>query len=212
MLSKSSFKTVSKKNSKNSSQIWVPKVIEVLSVDNVVNLLLSFFMETISKETVSVDEVETPGIPSITAFEKFGSKLVNKYIYTVYLKSDVFKKGKSLTYFKSISYFSVFDEDVFIAKLGGHFVGALLEVDLLYQELDVKIGTIKETEYYIRVDNTSKKNLLRHCSKFLHIPQKLPMVCKPKDFFFTVLILNIILWVVIYIMMFIILITYLKIK
>lgn len=72
-----------------------------------------------------------------------------------------------------------------MAKLGGHFVGALLQIDLLYQELDVKVGTIKEKEYYIRADNISKKNLLKHSSKFLHISQKPPMVCEPKDFFYS---------------------------
>lgn len=55
----------------------------------------------------------------------------------------------------------------------------------MYQELDVKVGTIKEKEYYIRVDNIYKKNLLKHSSKFLHISQKLPMVCEPKDFFYS---------------------------
>lgn len=159
LLSKSSFKSVSKQNSKDSSQMWVPKIIEVLAVDNIANLLLSFLMEVLSKETISTDneDVETPGIPNITAFEKFGSKLISKYIYTIYIKSGFLKKGKSLAYFKSISDFSDFDEDVFMAKLGGHFVGALLEIGILYQDLDVKVGTIKEKEYYIRVDNIYKK-------------------------------------------------------
>ncbi len=85
-------------------------------------------MEILSKETMTthIDDVETPGILNITAFEKFGSKLISKYIYTIYLKSDVLKQGKYLSIFKSISGFSVFYEDVFMAKLGGHFVGALL--------------------------------------------------------------------------------------
>ena len=163
------------------------KIINVLGAEIISNMLISFFLEILTKENLSINDKETPGIPTISAFEKFGTKLLNRYIYDQYVKSEVFKNNESLSFFKYLnsSEYEETKEDIFCGKLGGHFVGSLLEIDLLYQDLDVKNDTVKEKEYYLRIDKNIRSLLLKSSNKFLHTPQKLPMICKPKEFVYS---------------------------
>ena len=185
LLSKPNF-GVSSKRTKDASKNWVSKMIEGLGVDLVSDLLLSFFIEILTRESYTRNDMETPGIPTIVGFERFGSKLVNKYIYNEYIKHGIIK-NISLSVFKynNEQEFSDFKEDIFSGKLGGHFVGALLELNLLYQDLDTKVDNPKEKEYYLRIENSIRDNLMKSYTKFLHIPQKLPMICEPKPFIYS---------------------------
>lgn len=188
LISKANFTKISKRDKKFDQKVLISKFLEELSVDYISDLLLAFFFEILIKENSNVDDVATAGIPTLTAFEKFGEKLVNKYLYKKYTKSVYMKRDKtSFSLYKHYnkSKFKIFEEDTFNSIVGGHFVGALIEIELIYQELDVKVGTLKEKEYYLRVDNSIRKILLKHNNMFLHIPQKLPMVCEPKDFIYS---------------------------
>ena len=77
-------------------------MVSELGVENISDLLLGYFMEILTKVNVIVDDVETPGIPSITAFREFGWKISNKYIFSKYLKSDIKKNSGSLSEFKQV--------------------------------------------------------------------------------------------------------------
>ena len=188
LISKENFTKISKRDKRLDQKVWISKFLEEMNADYISDLLLGFFFEILIKENTIVDDIVTPGIPTLIAFEKFGEKLVSKYLYDKYMRS-VYKKRDDISFSLYKHYnkskFKIFEEDTFNSIVGGHFVGALIEVELIYQELDVKVGTFKEKEYYLRIDNSVRKILLKHNNMFLHIPPKLPMVCEPKDFVYS---------------------------
>jgi len=167
---------------------WVKKIIDELGGEAVSNLLLSYFMSILVNENTIVDEIETPGIPTITAFNDFGKKIVDKFIFNKYIKSDIKKNKGSLSEFKHhnrIAFYDIYNTDNFYARVGGFFVWNLVTVKLLYQDLDRNPSNTSETVYYLRIVRDVRVLLMKDKSKVYHIPQKLPMVCEPKDFVYS---------------------------
>lgn len=166
---------------------WVKKIIIKLGSKEVVNLLLSFYMEILTKENHTKDDIDMPGIPTITAFHIFGKKIINKYIYFIYEKSNSKMEGKSLSVFKlenEKEFYDIFNIDNFYAKLGGFFVWYLVSTNLLYQDLDTNPNDNKKRENYLRINQNIRKIIMANGYKVLHIPAKLPMVCEPKDYIY----------------------------
>jgi len=83
---------------------------------------------TITEKAGLDKTVETPGIRSVTAYEHLGKEIFNKYLYSLYKKSEFYKKGKAL--YKTFkdkhksnpqnSY--IYEEGNFNALFGGEFV------------------------------------------------------------------------------------------
>lgn len=72
-------------NTKIYSGKYIPivnTIIEVLGSKRVANLLLSYFMEILTKKSheISKADNETPGIMSTKSFHDFGKKIFNRYI------------------------------------------------------------------------------------------------------------------------------------
>lgn len=65
-----------------------------------------------------------PGIPTIKSFNEFGKKIFNRFLYTNYLKSDIFKDNGSLTeYINSVKeYKEICNDTESYAMIGGYFV------------------------------------------------------------------------------------------
>ena len=186
LLSSSDFSRIKGNSNKEFYLKWAGKFIEVLKMEFIADLLLSYFIEIMTRESVEQeDNVYTPGIPSITSFERFGAKLVNKYIYNDYINNR--KDNMSLSLFKSLNKdkYKEFLDETFNSNIGAYFVQCLIEIDILYQSLDIKAGTHLEKEYYIRVPDNLRSNFLTNSEGILHTPQKLPMVCEPKDYVYS---------------------------
>lgn len=116
----------------------VGDIIKVLSVESVCKLLLELFMEKLTKETTRVQDIETPGIPTLIAFEEFGNKIVNRYIFLKYVKNG--KKGTLSQYKESNKdEFAIFMRDSAKTITGGTFVWALVTTKLFYQDLDANV-------------------------------------------------------------------------
>jgi hypothetical protein len=180
-------------NSRFLSAKYIPLmkiIIQDLGLEQVVNLLLSFFLTIITKETLTTpDDVETPGIPTLSAFNNFGKEIFSKYLYVLYKKSDMYlKENKSLKEFIIVYEnengikFLDFQEQNFYAMLGGNFIWNLLTVKLLTQVIDRDPEQKDETTYYLRIVGDVREKLIKNNFKVYHIPQKLPMVCEPKSY------------------------------
>jgi hypothetical protein len=115
-------------NTKFNNSKFIPLVKNIileLGVEHISDLLLSFYMEIITKETVSLEDKETPGISTIAAFDSFGKKIFDRFIYNRYLKSDIKQMGGSLSEFKLIfknEFEFVYNENGFHVIIGGYFV------------------------------------------------------------------------------------------
>lgn len=189
-------KSTKKKTIKNTDDTnygdWVLKMIKTIKVNKVTILLLEYFMRVLTIESIEQDDVITPGIPLMESFEEFGQKMVNEYINTLHKSSE---ENRLMTYsqYKNANKeaFNVFSEDVFNAKLGAHFIHSLIETGMLVQELDKKANPSSsktrnaETEYYLRIPLDVRSIMMMSDQLIYHLPQKLPMVCEPKDYIYS---------------------------
>lgn len=163
------------------------EIIRELGGDYVASLLLSYFMEILTKESVSLEDNETPGISTIKSFYDFGKTVFTKFVYNKYNKSG---KNVSLSnYINSIKndYDLIYKEDGSYAMLGGYFVWSLVTVKLLFECLDKHPENVKEVMYYLRVLPEVRSKLKKDQIKVFHLPQKLPMVCIPKDYVYSII-------------------------
>jgi hypothetical protein len=162
-------------------------IINKFGAEGVSNMLLSYFMSIVTKETTNLEksEVETPGIPSIRAYDDFGRRIFNKYIYWIYLESEVRKNGGSFSQYEELikkDYSNIYEVDGSYSMLGGYLVWSLVTVDLLVQSLDKNPEDTKEHMYYLRISDKARKLLVKGEIKITHLPQKLPMVVTPKPY------------------------------
>jgi hypothetical protein len=173
----------------------IKSVLNELGSENVGNIILSYFMYILNNPTLTEklggdQTIETPGIPTITAYERFGRVIFNKYLYKLYTKSDLYKKSKDLyKQFRAIHKSDIknnyiYEEENFNALFGGDFVKTLLDLDLLTEVLgdDPTSLTKKKTTYYLRVKDDIRKVFLKDNFRIHRLPQRLPMVCEPKDY------------------------------
>jgi hypothetical protein len=173
-------------NTKFYSSRFVPLVktiVSELGVKYVADLLLSYLMEILTKESIEMgDEKETLGIPTITCFNKFGDKIFNRFIYHKYLKSEVNIKGGSLSEFKLIfekEFKYVYNESSYYSQIGGYFVWNFVSLGVLTQFAGE--NEEKEDQYFLKLEDKVRELFYKNNFMVFHIPQKLPMVCEPKD-------------------------------
>lgn len=182
----------------------INEILKELEVDVVAKLLLSYFLEILKKEiyfekydynvdgnnVTESDDIdgnsERYGVPTISCFNDFGKKIYSLYIYNLYKKSELYKK-KSLSVFKSLNSSKfwlnyVESDNNFYAKIGGEFVANLLTINLFTQELHQHPKDRKKTSHYVVVSQDIKNKLLKNNFNLYYVPQKLPMVCEPKEY------------------------------
>lgn len=163
---------------------WYEEITLELGAQKVSALLLSFFMELLVLRHKNHDDIETTGIPTITAFNKFGINIVNKYMYAKYNKSQNKNQGITFSEYKHKTHEEYKDvyEDNFHSRVGGFFVWQLVVVKLLYPDLDSDPSDPKKSIQYLRVVVDIWQIMIKNQHKIFHLPHKLPMVCEPKKF------------------------------
>lgn len=111
----------------------IKTVTKELGYKKIAGIILSYFMYVLTNPTMTekagLDKtVETPGIRSVTAYEHLGKEIFNKYLYSLYTKSDLYKKGKALyKVFKDkhksdVQNSYIYEEGNFNSLFGGEFV------------------------------------------------------------------------------------------
>lgn len=183
-------------NTKIYSGLYIPlvkKIIKNLGSDKIADLLISYFMEILTKEshTLAKIEVETPGIMSTKSFQDFGKKIFNRYTYSMYIKSEQYIKDNNYTLSNYINfikndYKNIYEVNGSFGMMGGYFVWNLVTIDLLYEILDKHPDNSLETVNYLRVHQNVKKKMSIDKIKIYHLPQKLPMVCEPKEWVYSI--------------------------
>lgn len=184
-------------NTKIYSNKYIPlfkQIVTVLGSSVVSDLLVSYYMEVLSNETHTIpnSDILMPGVMSTKAFNDFGKKIFNRYLFYMYIRSDKYKnlnkKDKdSYTiseYIESVKdeYEDIYNADASYAMLGGYFVWNLVTVNLLYQVLVKHPVNQGETINLLRITQDSREILIRDKVKIYHLPPKLPMVCEPDKY------------------------------
>ena len=106
----------------------IKSILEELGVEEISNLLLEYFLKVVSKQYIIRRDIETPGLPTLTAFEEFGDICINKYIRSKYVKylKDIKKgiKDISLNHYKvlNVESLKVFEYYNINTLIGGSFM------------------------------------------------------------------------------------------
>ena len=186
-------------NTKFHSTRFIPLVVTIiieLGIDKVSNILLGYFMEILTKDTMTVDENETPGISTLSAYENVGKNIYEKFIYSKYMNYQLTDKDiktykkydGTLNEFKlnnKYEYIDLYDEEGFYAMVGGYFVYNLSILKLISEFKDRHPDDPKITVNYLRIVQVVREMLIKNNVKVYHLPQKLPMICEPKDYVYS---------------------------
>ncbi len=158
---------------------WFNKILLELGSDTVSSMLIQYFLYVVSNESVVLDDNQTPGIPSRMCFNSFGARVVNRYFYSKfksYLENVDSLDNKSFTNFKdnNTEYKEVIEDDNFYARVGGYFIYALIECQLLKLHLDQKSDELYKYQEYVRLTTTSRNVMVvKENQTIFHLPSKL---------------------------------------
>ena len=76
----------------------------------------------------------------------------------------------------------IYNTNNIYAKVGGLFVWYLVNVNLLYQDLDSNPSEPKHNKYYLKIVKDARNILIKNNYKLYHLPAKLPIICEPRDY------------------------------
>lgn len=182
-------------------------IIKELGDKFIAELLMSYFIEILNKQLLSnytkqleiEIEIEdddddfnnysnTSGSSTLQCYRTFGRKLWVKYlnkIYMDYINSNPSEIKPTFSEYVDMiknDYSIMYDDKDSYTYLGSNFVINLINADLLKEKLirdeDDNIKTIAN----LVVNSYASKLLVKENMQILHLPEKLPMVCEPKDY------------------------------
>ena len=160
---------------------WFKKILKQLGYKKVSDMLIQYFLYVVTNESVTVEDIETPGIPSIVCYNNFGKRVVNFYFYSRFLESS--KKTYSDFKDNDYEYKKILEDSNFNARVGGFFIYALIESKLIKLNLDSKSDEYYKYQEYIRLTRNSRKVMRMNKDEVVfHLPAKLPMICPPKEY------------------------------
>ena len=163
---------------------WFKKMLVELGHDKVSDLLIQYFLYVATNESVTIEDVETPGIPSLICYNNFGKRVVYCYVYSRFMKS----RKTTLTEFMDSDqeYKKILEDNNFNARIGGFFIYALIESNLIELALDQKSDDLYKYQEYVRLTPNSRK-IMKSDEKqtIFHLPSSLPMICPPKEYVYS---------------------------
>ena len=170
---------------------WFIKILNKIGVDKTSDFLIQYFLHMTTNESKTIDDVQTPGIPTLVCYSDFGKRIVNYYFYSKYVEYNKKNKNNDMSFSEFLSdndeYNEVYGEDIsFNARVGGFFVYALFELKLISFNYDYKVGNedYKHQEY-VRLTTSSRKIMRSDKTQILFdIPSKLPMIIPPKEYIY----------------------------
>ncbi len=161
---------------------WFKKILKQLGHNRVSDMLIQYFLYVVTNESITVEDIETPGIPSLVCYNNFGKRVVNLYFYYRFLESskETFSEFKD----NDSEYKKTLEDSNFNARVGGFFIYALIESKLIKLSLDSKSGEYYKYQEYIRLTRNSRKFMRADKDQIVfHLPSKLPMICPPKEYY-----------------------------
>lgn len=174
---------------------WFKKILKQLGQNKVSDMLIQYFLYVVTNESITIEDIETPGIPSLICYNNFGKRVVNHYFYSrfqIYSKETISEfKDNNSEYKKTFSEFrdndseykKTLEDSNFNARVGGFFIYALIESNLIKLNLDYKSDEYYKYQEYIRLTRNSRKVMRVDKDQIVfHLPSKLPMICPPKEY------------------------------
>ncbi len=161
---------------------WFKKILKQLGHNRVSDMLIQYFLYVVTNESITVEDIETPGIPSLVCYNNFGKRVVNLYFYSRFIKfsKETFSEFKD----NDSEYKKTLEDSNFNARVGGFFIYALIESKLIKLSLDSKSGEYYKYQEYIRLTRNSRKVMRSDKDQIVfHLPSKLPMICPPKEYY-----------------------------
>ena len=167
---------------------WFNKILSLLGSDKVSDMLIQYFLYIVTNESLNVDDVQTPGIPSITCYGQFGQKIIMRYLYERYnnVKISV-SNPNDYTFidFKNndTEYKEIYEDTNFFVRVGGFFIYALLDCELIKLQLENKTDEVFKVQEFVRLTTQSRKIMVAdEQQKIFTLPSKLPMISPPKEY------------------------------
>jgi len=160
---------------------WFKKILKELGHNRVSDMLMQYFLYVVTNESITIEDIETPGIPSLVCYNNFGRRMINLYFYSKFRKSskETFSEYKD----NDSEYKKTLEDSNFNARVGGFFIYALIESKLIKLNLDSKTGEYYKYQEYIRLTRNSRKVMRADKDQVVfHLPSKLPMICPPKEY------------------------------
>ena len=163
---------------------WFNKILKELGHKKVSDMLIQYFLYIVNNESVTIEDIETPGIPSLVCYNHFGKRVVNAYFYNKFMKSS--KKTFSEFMDNDDEYKQTLTDNNFNVRVGGFFIYALIESKLVKLNLDSKSDEDYKYQEYIRLTRNSRKIMRMDKNQIVfHLPSKLPMICSPKEYVYS---------------------------
>ena len=155
------------------------QVLSVLGSKTCANILISFFLDLVSKETNEGRLIQ------IDCFTSLGKKLVNIYTYILYKKyCKTHNVSISLSEWKDLdkNHNHLYESQITVA-IAGNLVQFLTTASVNIIELTTEYGDDRKLHNTIRIQEDARSIVIKsENTKIFSVPTKLPMIVEPKQY------------------------------
>jgi len=164
--------------------LYTQDVLKVVGSKNVSSILISFFLDLVSKESTEGRLIQ------MDCFTSLGKKLINIYCFNLYSKycKELSKKNKPQISFSEWRDLKINDikhllESPIIVAVAGNIVNFLTTSSINMIELTTEYGDDRKLHNIIKIEEESRKKILKEDNtKIFSVPTKLPMIVEPKPY------------------------------
>jgi len=159
--------------------LYTKKVLGVLGSQRCANILITFFLDLVSKETNKGRLIQ------IEYFTFLGKKLVNLYTFSLY--SKYCKKHSvniTLSEWKDLDVNNnhLYDSTILVA-IAGNIVQFLTTTTINMIELTTEYGEDGKLHNIIKIESDARSIIIKDGkTKVFSVPTKLPMIVEPKNY------------------------------
>lgn len=156
--------------------LYTKQVLQVIGSKKSANILISFFLDLVSKETNEGRLIQ------IDCFTSLGKKFVNLYIFILYSKyckqhKISFSEWKDL----NINDISYLYESPTLVAIAGNLTQFLTTSSINVVEFTTQRGEDKKLHNIIKIEDDATTIIIKsEKNKIFSIPTKLPMIVEPK--------------------------------
>lgn len=160
--------------------LYTKEVLEVLGSKNTSNILISFFLDLVSKE------VNEGRLIQMDCFTSLGKKLISIYCFKLYSKYCYENKTKlSFGEWKTLKFNDIqyLFESPTIVSIAGNIANFLTTSSINMIELTSDYGDDRKLHNIIKIEEQSRKIIIKNDkTRIFSVPTKLPMIVEPKPY------------------------------
>ena len=164
--------------------LYTKEVLGILGSKYTTNILISFFLDLVSKE------VNEGRLIQMDCFTSLGKKLISVYcfkLYSKYCREDVKENKIKLSFgeWKTLKFNDIkhLFESPTIVSIAGNIANFLTTSSINMIELTSDYGDDRKLHNIIKIEENSRKIILKDDkTRIFSLPAKLPMIVEPKPY------------------------------